>query len=88
MRSDCPPQRLLEFLASEAGLAANNAAEVVASSKAEEDALLEQARLGACGAITASLAPPEITPAITHELQYDLANMQLTPVQAVLECVV
>ncbi|BDA42157.1 hypothetical protein COCOBI_03-0420 [Coccomyxa sp. Obi] len=49
VRSDCPPARLLEFLAGEAGLAANEAAESVASSKAEEEALLEQvrARLGA-----------------------------------------
>lgn len=42
VRSDCPPARLLEFLAGEAGLAANEAAESVASSKAEEEALLEQ----------------------------------------------
>ena len=42
VRSDCSPQRLLEFLAGEAGLAANEAAEVVASSRAQEDALLEQ----------------------------------------------
>ena len=43
MRSDCPPQRLLEFLAGEAGVAASEAAEVVASSRAQEDALLDQA---------------------------------------------
>jgi hypothetical protein len=53
VRSDCPPHRLLEFLASEAGIAANEAAEVVASSKAEEDALLEQARSLTCAAVTA-----------------------------------
>ena len=45
VRSDCPPARLLEFLAGEAGLAANEAAESVASSKAEEEALLEQVRI-------------------------------------------
>lgn len=45
VRSDCPPARLLEFLAGEAGLAANEAAESVASSKAEEEALLEQVRV-------------------------------------------
>ena len=44
VRSDCPPGLLLEFLASEAGLAASEAAEGVASSRAEEEALLQQAR--------------------------------------------
>ena len=44
MRSDCPPPRLLAFLESEAGAAANEAAEAVATGKAEEEALLEQAR--------------------------------------------
>ncbi|KAK9901712.1 hypothetical protein WJX75_009812 [Coccomyxa subellipsoidea] len=44
VRSDCPPARLLEFLAGESGLAANEAAESVASSKAEEEALLEKVR--------------------------------------------
>ena len=42
VRSNCPPPRLLEFLAGEMGLAANEAAESVASSKAEEEALLEK----------------------------------------------
>jgi hypothetical protein len=45
VRSDCPPARLLEFLAGESGLAANEAAESVASSKAEEEALLEKVLL-------------------------------------------
>ncbi len=44
VRSDCPPQRLLEFMAGEAGLAANETAESVASSKAQEEALLEEVR--------------------------------------------
>ena len=44
VRSDCPPGLLLEFLAGEAGLAANEAAETVASSRAEEEALLQQVR--------------------------------------------
>ena len=43
VRSDCPPPRLLAFLVGEAGAAANEAAEAVALSKAEEEALLEQA---------------------------------------------
>ena len=43
VRSDCPPPRLLAFLVGEAGAAANEAAEAVAMSKAEEEALLEQA---------------------------------------------
>jgi hypothetical protein len=48
VRSDCPPQRLLEFLVGAAGAAADEAAAAIAASKAEEDALLEQARaLGA-----------------------------------------
>ncbi|KAK9846014.1 hypothetical protein WJX81_008468 [Elliptochloris bilobata] len=44
VRSDCPPPRLLAFLVGEAGAAANEAAEAVATSKAEEEALLEQVR--------------------------------------------
>lgn len=44
VRSDCPPPRLLAFLVGEAGAAANEAAEAVAMSKAEEEVLLEQAR--------------------------------------------
>lgn len=44
VRSDCPPPRLLAFLVGEAGAAAHEAAEAVALSKAEEEALLEQAR--------------------------------------------
>lgn len=44
VRSDCPPPRLLAFLVGEAGAVANEAAEAVMTSKAEEEALLEQAR--------------------------------------------
>lgn len=44
VRSDCPPPRLLAFLVGEAGAVANEVAEAVMTSKAEEEALLEQVR--------------------------------------------
>jgi len=45
VRCDCPASRLLEFLASEASAAASEKADEVMEMRAEEDALLEQARL-------------------------------------------
>ena len=65
VRSDCPPQRLLEFLASEAGVAANEAAQSVASSKAEEEALLEEVHIPPCS--------------ILHDIQCGLFAGFLTP---------
>ena len=44
MRCDCPPQHLLDFLCSSAGLSANEAAAQVAGSREEEEALLESVR--------------------------------------------
>lgn len=44
VRSDCPPSKLMEFLCSDSGLVANEAAERVAVSKREEQHLLEEIR--------------------------------------------
>ncbi|PSC70243.1 hypothetical protein C2E20_6326 [Micractinium conductrix] len=44
VRCDCPPQHLLDFLCSSAGLSANEAAAQVAGSREEEEALLESVR--------------------------------------------
>ncbi|GLI69251.1 hypothetical protein VaNZ11_013828, partial [Volvox africanus] len=44
VRTDCPPQHLLEFLVSETGIAASEAATEVQSSREREEALLEKVR--------------------------------------------
>ena len=44
VRCDCPPQHLLDFLCSSAGLIANEAAVQVAEGREEEEALLEAVR--------------------------------------------
>ena len=44
VRADCMPRKLLEYMCSEAGLAASNAAAAGERSKAQEDLLLEQVR--------------------------------------------
>ncbi|KAK9817188.1 hypothetical protein WJX72_010816 [[Myrmecia] bisecta] len=44
VRSDCPPARLLEFMCSESGDAANQAAQAVQCTNAEEEELLERVR--------------------------------------------
>ncbi|KAG2489643.1 hypothetical protein HYH03_011922 [Edaphochlamys debaryana] len=44
VRTDCPPQHLIEFLVSETGTAASDAATEVQSSREREEALLEKVR--------------------------------------------
>ncbi len=44
VRSDCPPGHLLEFLVSEGGVQASEAANEVHSTRAKEEALLERVR--------------------------------------------
>lgn len=44
VRSDCPPQMLLDFLISESGSQAHSAANEVHNSRAREEALLESVR--------------------------------------------
>ena len=44
VRADCMPRKLLEYMCSEAGLAASDAAAAGERSKAQEDLLLERVR--------------------------------------------